>query len=1681
EGNAYLKRAYEAPTSEIEIAIAGIWQDLLHLERVGRHDHFFELGGHSMLVVTFIARLHHLGLTLDVQSVFADPTLTAIAAVLAESKNGAPVMPAAPNLIPKDGASVDAITPAMLPLVTLTQADIDRIVATVPEGIANVQDVYPLAPLQEGILFHHLLEADSDPYLSRVTLAFDNRSQLDAFVDALQRVVNRHDILRTAIVWTGLSQPVQVVYRHARLPIEDLQPEVDGDALATLLRHTDPRRTRRDVQQAPLISLSRIPSPTSDKWLLGLLYHHMVLDHVTLDIVLEEIRALTHGHSDPLPPVVPYRNFVAQVHPDSVARHSEYFRAQLGDVDEPTSPFGILNVQNSGGEVQEAGLLLSDALAMSIREQASRLGVSPAVLFHVAWAQVVAHCSGRHDVVFGTVLLGRLQGARGVNRALGVFINTLPVRIPLGSRSAREVVNDTYKRLSTLLVHEQASLTLAQQCSGVHAPLPLFTALLNYRHSHEAPTADSRAPGPVVEGVSVLSYEERTNYPISLSVDDRGQEFAFRAQCVAGLDPARIVEYMRNAAESLVAALAEESPRPVLSLSIMSAAERQQLLFDWNATDSAHPNDRLIHSLVEAHAAARPEAPALMFEHQSLSYGQLNAKANQLAHHLLSVGIRPDDRIALCIERGLDMVIGLLGILKAGAAYVPLDPEYPSERLGFMLADCAPRAVLTQTALQGLFPAVTARVIALDESTTQAAIAQHSCANPDPAALGLTPQSLAYVIYTSGSSGQPKGVMVEHRHLVASTLARMTTAVSYQRFLLLSSIAFDSSVAGIFGTLSTGGALVVLNRSSARDPQAVQRAILNYHITALLCVPSLAQLILDHLTPDDPPADLETLIVAGESCSPTLREKIKAFTRPIALYNEYGPTETTVWATAYRCEPDDEGAIPIGRPIANTKIYLLDAYRQPVPIGVPGEIYIGGAQVARGYLGRPDLTQERFLPDPFSAAPHARMYKTGDLGRYLPDGNLVFLGRNDSQVKIRGYRIEPGEIEAHLLACPGVRAAAVIAREDRLVAYVVPEERTELSVEHLRARLASELAEYMVPAAYVVLPSLPLTPNGKLDRRALPAPEADAYLKRAYEAPVGEVEIAIASIWRDLLKIQQVGRHDHFFELGGHSLLAVQLISRLRQVLGADVALPDLFATPTLSAFAKRVAAATAPVLPPIQRADRTQRLPLSWSQQRLWFLAQLDPAAGAAYHMPAALRLRGPLDRAALTETLHRIVARHEILRTTFVKTAEGEPIQVIAPVAGGFALSCEDLRNLAEIEQQAHVARASQEEFRRPFDLSRGPLIRGRLLQLADDEHTLLFCQHHIISDGWSVAILVREITTLYAAFSRKLPDPLPPLDIQYADYAVWQRRWLQGETLQTQVDFWRNHLTGAPALLELPTDHPRPALQSYAGASIPLVLPADLTAGLKALSQRHGTTLFMTLFAGWSILLARLSSQNDLVVGTSIANRQRLEIEPLVGFFVNMMALRIRLEDDPTVSQLLARVKSITLAAYAHQDVPFEQVVEAVQPVRALSHSPLFQALLALVNTPESDTQTLPGLELTPLPSASTTTHFDLSLMVSDTGALITGELQYVSELFDPATIERLAGHFCLLLRAMLADDQQRISLLPLLSPAQRQQLLVEWNATAAPYGVEPAHRLFEAQAAAHPDATALRYQELTLSYA
>ncbi|MEO8383507.1 MAG: amino acid adenylation domain-containing protein [Acidobacteriota bacterium] len=1677
--SAVRTREYEAPQGDLEETMAELWQALLRVERVGRHDNFFELGGHSLLAVQLVSRLRAtLNVELPLRTLFATPTLSALAAAVRTA--GASTMG---RILPADRSQ---------PL--------------------------PLSLAQQRIWFLDQLDkAASAAYHMGAALRLLGRLDRDALQATLDRLVARHESLRTRFVAVDGVPYQQIAPADCgfMLRFEDLRALSGDEREATVAARTaEEARAPFDLSEGPLIR-GQLLELAEDEHVLLVTQHHIVGDGWSLGILVREVATLYtafgRGEADPISPLeVQYADYAlwqrSWLQGEALTRQVDFWKNHLAGapallelpLDRPRPALE----SRAGGTVP---VMMPASLTADLRAFSQRHGVTLFMTLLSAWGLLLSRLSGQTDVVIGTPVANRQR--REIENLIGCFVNTLALRLCLAELSTEQLTVASLLaqvKETTLAAFAHQELPFEQVVEAVQpvrslSHSPLFQTMLALNNTNTSGERPLQLPGLTL--TRLANEQNSTQFDLSLVFAEQGERLDAALDYASTLFDRATVERWAAYYVRVLEGMVSDASVAADALPILSDADRRQVVVELNDTQAEYPQDTLIHELFEQQAALRPDAVAVLFEDQSLTYSELDARANQLAHELIALGVRPDDRVAICAERSLEMVVGLLGILKAGGAYLPMDPAYPTERLQYLIEDGAPKVLLTQRALLGRLPVAAMPTLFLDSDELSARLL-HPTSTPSPRQLGLTTHHLAYVIYTSGSTGTPKGVMVEHGSVLNMLTAHagMCGLTARDRVLQSASFGFDSSVAEIFPAWSVGATVVL--RQAEFDPDHFG-SFLNRHRISVVDLPMAVWQQWSHSLSsgaEAAPESLRLVIVSGETL--LSRDAREWFSHPsgsrIALLNNYGPTEATVNATAYFVEPSrlrDGQPIPIGRPIANTQLYILDRRGEPVPAGVEGEIHIGGAGVARGYLNRPQWTAERFLCDPFSADPNARIYRTGDLGRWLADGNLEFRGRNDFQVKLRGFRIELGEIEAVLNACAGVREAVVIAREDvpgdkRLVAYLVADAGVPLQAAELRTALSMRLPEYMLPSAFVALVAMPLTANGKLDRKALPAPDATSLVVREYEAPQGEIETALAAIWQDLLEVPQVGRQDHFFELGGHSLLAVQLVSRIRTALGVELPLRAVFAGPSLSALAGAVGVAGSSTLGRIQRADRTQALPLSLAQQRLWFIDQLDRAASAAYHMSAALRLFGKLDIAALRATLDRLMARHESLRTSF-GVVDGAPHQQFAPEDCGFALTRRDLRDLDEDSRARAETELTAEEARAPFDLSTGPLIRGQLITLAEDEYLLLITQHHIVSDGWSIDVMTREVAALYAAFARGGPDPLPPLEIQYADYAQWQREWLQGDELTRQSEFWTRHLAGAPALLELPTDRVRPAVQSYAGDSVSLVLPEELTGNLRAFSQRHGVTLFMTLLSGWGLLLSRLSGRTDVVIGTPVANRQRREVENLIGFFVNTLALRLRFEEQPSVEALLAQVKESTVAAFAHQELPFEQVVEALQPQRSQSHSPLAQVTFTWDNLERGrtddnrshgDALTAADLVLAPVNRAHETTQVDLQLLLSDGGLAVTGRLVYATALFDRATIERWVAYYVRVLEAMVADASAAVDTLPLLSASERQQQLSAFNATEAAYPEgQLIHELFEQQVSTQPDAVAVLYEDESLTYA
>jgi amino acid adenylation domain-containing protein len=1381
---------------QTEETLARLWAELLGLERIGRHDNFFELGGHSLLIVQMLERLRRAGMTAKVREVYESPTLADLAKTLTREIEQFEVPP---NRIP---AGTEVITPQMLPLADLEPQQIQQIVRNVPGGAENVQDIYPLAPLQEGILFHHLLdEQGGDTYVLPMLLSVESKAKLEELTRALQAVIDRHDVLRTAVLWEGLPRPLQVVYRRAALPVKQLRLDSERDPLEQLKERMRPEHQRLDLRAAPLMQLQIAVDLNGSQWYALLQLHHLVCDNKSLVTLLAELMAYLEGREVELPEPMPYRNHVA--HALTYARSSDaeaYFRAKLGDISEPTVPFGLLDVHGVATRIESHSEPLDLTLSKRVRTQSRRFGVSAATVFHAAWALVVARTSGRDDVVFGSVLLGHLQGSAGAQPGIGMFINTLPLRVQLNGLTARTLVEETQRGLIELLNYEQVSLADVQQCSRLSATDPLFTALLNYRHS----AADFGSKVYNAPGIQLIASQSWTNYPLMLSVDDLGSGFALGADVDKRIDARRVIGYMHASVQSLVDALEREPQRPALNLLAMRESDRKEVLQLFNATATPYRQDRSVPELFGEQARSTPGAAAVVHAGEVWTYAQLNEGANQLARYLRDRGVRPEGLVGVCLDRGSLMVMALLGILKAGGAYIPLDPNYPAERLQYMLKDAAPRLVLTQTRVAVALPQGVREIVRLDEKLEE--IRGYSPSEVVASEVGVSAEHLIYVIYTSGSTGRPKGTAMAHRSMVnlIEWHRRSFGSGAGQRVLQFAALSFDVAFQEVFTTLCTGGTLVLLDEWVRPDAHALMHLLRSQSVTRLFVPPLMLQTLAEHARSSGVvPESLRDVITAGEQLR--ISAEIVEFFRGLPgcrLHNHYGPTETHV-VTALTLAGECGGwpSLPsIGRPIANAQIYIVDERRQPVPIGVAGEIYIGGAGVARGYLSRPDLTEQRFLPDSFSPEPQARMYKTGDLGRWRADGTIEYLGRNDDQVKIRGFRIELGEIEAQLTRHEQVREAAVVAREEesgqkRLIAYLTRRGERELSVENMREHLKALLPEYMVPSAFMVLEKLPLTSSGKLDRRALPAPDLEAYIMRQYEPPRGEVEEVLARIWQDLLHVERIGRHDNFFELGGHSIMAVRMVARARS-LYYGLTLKHVYTYKTLTLIADHLDKDPGSAQIAIQHSTENRYTSTNNSNrdtldlnligvQSIGFYWQYDKPSHDL--TGKAFELHDKIDRRAFSSAVLEIINNWDVFKISFSNANNVWRMKMHSDFYARDTTRIIQFKECSESDLDLTFNELYEKSVN-SFDLTNNPLIRFIVTSTHTGSATrIAVLMHHALADEISCQILISNLIKIYAHYAGSRTPYKLPQPTSMADYVAWLSSRLHSPDLDEKLMYW------------------------------------------------------------------------------------------------------------------------------------------------------------------------------------------------------------------------------------------------------------------------------------------------------
>ncbi|HEX3528265.1 MAG TPA: amino acid adenylation domain-containing protein, partial [Thermoanaerobaculia bacterium] len=1540
-----------------------------------------------------------------------------------------------------------------------------------------VAEGFRLSP-QQGRLWE--LQKDGEqPYRSVCTVRLEGPLAPQRFQAAVERVVARHEILRTTFrIPPAMALPLQVIeegggiaFRHYDL--RGLDSVTKEARLAGLMSDMD--RLAFDLAGGPLLHVTVASLSLSEHRLLIAL-PTLCADVASLRNLVRELGEAHQGLDQEDP--VQYADIAEALNEllesEETAAGREYWRQLRMPEARAKLPFESASVAGRGPWPARIVSGVEPDLWASVKLLARQSKCSLPTVLLSAWAALLVRLTGETEQTIAVGYDGRTY--EGLDKACGLFARDLPVRCEFQADLPFAAALVTVELEKSVAGRWQDSFSWGLLAASERAAKAVD---LPFAFDFED-AATSFAIGDLmfhVDRLTGVASRPKLRLVCRVQDDEVAIELDYDGSVLRAVD-------VRLAAERFLILLrdaVDHPEKPVGELRFLAVGERHQIVLELNDTERNHLGEECLHRLVEGQCDRTPCLTAVAFADRTLTYAELDADANQLARKLIRMGVGPNGIVAICMERSLEMVVSLLGVLKAGGAYLPLDPSYPAERLSSILADAMPSLVLGQERLRHALPHDRVPFIAVDMEAE--ANREEFSLRPTTSVDG---DDLAYVIYTSGSTGHPKGVMVSHRAIRNRLLWMRDNhpLAAGDRVLQKTPHSFDASIWEFFLPLVCGARLVMAQPDGHQDSSYLVRAVIEHEITVLQLVPSMLRVVVEERELAAC-ACLRRVFCGGEALTGDLIDKLSARI-DAELHNLYGPTEAAIDVAHWICHPEDrKGIVPIGRPLDNVRIHLLDGRLEPAPFGVAGELYIGGVNLARGYLGRPDLTAERFVPDRFGLQSGGRLYRTGDLVRRRPDGTLDFLGRIDHQVKVRGFRIELGEIEAILRRHSAVSNAVVTLREDspgkpRLVAYYVTSADAEVSAAELRDLAQRVLPAYMVPGVFVRLRALPVLPNGKLNHRALPPPDENLLGAGADSGDFQSLtEQVLVTIWSDLLAIDRVGIHDNFFALGGHSLAATQMAARLRSVFGAEVSLRTFFDRPTIAELAGVIEQARLAgrglLSPPIVPAGRNRDLPLSFAQQRLWFLDQLQPG-NPAYNIRLANRLVGKLSPGVLRQTLQEIVRRHESLRTT-IQGVGGQPIQAIAPDLE-VLLPVVDLRGIPEAKRDALTHELAAEESRRTFDLSQGPLIRATLLQTLGEEHLALITMHHVIGDGWSTGVLVREVAEIYLAFSHGLPSPLPELPIQYADFACWQREWLTGEILEAQLAFWRERLADLP-VLQLPTDHPRPTIQSVRGAAHPLRLDRELTEGLKALGRRQGASLFMTLLAGFSALLSRHTGSRDLAVGCPVANRTRAEVENLIGFFANTLVLRTDLSGDPPFRALLKRASEGVLEASVYQDLPFERLVDALQVERDLSQNPLFQVMLVVQNAPKRVIE-IAGLTMSSLLLQTGTAKFDLTLDFTETSAGLYGVLEYNADLFEPATLERMAGHLVTLLQGAAAEPDLLLSELPLLTGAEANQMLVLWNDTGTAYPDGLLHTLIEAQVARSPRAVALEFAGECLSY-
>ncbi|MES2078618.1 MAG: non-ribosomal peptide synthase/polyketide synthase, partial [Pseudomonadota bacterium] len=1621
--------------SDLQQRIAAIWCEQLQLAQVAGDDHFFLLGGNSITATQVVARLREsLGLELNLRLLFEAPTLAAFAAAVAQ--------------LQQDGGVAQGAMHAL-----------------------SRQEDLPQSLAQNRLWITWQLDPHSSAYTIPGALHLRGELDEDSLRHSFQQLIQRHEALRTRF-YERDGQAFQRVEATAdfELPVIDLSdlPNAVREARAQQVRE-DQARSPFDLETGPLLRVTLVRLGDEEHQLLVTL-HHIIADGWSLNILIDEFSRLyaaaAQGQSLELPPLAlqyaDYGSWQRQWLAEGEGqRQLTYWTAQLGDehpaLNLATDHPRAAQHRHSASRHRQR---LDARLSAAIRQTAQAHDSTPFMLLLATFQTLLYRYSGQRDIRIGVPNANRPR--HETQGLIGFFINTLVLRAELDGRLPfNQLLAATRETTLAAQAHQDLPFEQLLEAFPQAREQGLFQVMFN--HQQRDLSALRRLPGLLADELPWHSREAKFDLQLH-SEEDRNGRLSLSFDYADELFDCATIQRLAEHFIHLLHAVCAQPQHAIGDLPLMQADEQQP----WSEAPCAPAR----HWLPELLNQQTSDATALVWQDGSLTFAQLHTQANRLAHYLRDKGIGPDVCVAIAAERSPQLLIGLLAIIKAGGAYVPLDPDYPAERLAYMLKDSGVQLLLTQTALLPQLPSAEGVcVIAMDSL--------HLDSWPTQApGLHLHGDNLAYVIYTSGSTGQPKGVGNTHGALAERLQWMQATYQLNETDVLMQKapISFDVSVWECFWPLITGCRLVLAGPGEHRDPHRIAQLVQEHGVTTLHFVPPLLQLFIDEPLAAEC-TSLRRLFSGGEALPAELRNRVLARLPAVQLHNRYGPTETAINVTHWQCAASDGERSPIGRPLGNVICRVLDEQLNPLPAGVPGELCIGGIGLARGYLGRAGLTAERFVADPLGAA-GTRLYRTGDRARWNADGVLEYLGRLDQQVKLRGFRVEPEEIEARLLAQAGIAQAVVLVRDAQLIGYYTAD--AELDEQRVKIALAAELPEYMVPALLMRLDAMPLSPSGKLDRRALPEP---VWQTREHVEPHTPLQLHIAAIWREVLGLPRIGLRDDFFALGGHSLLATQIISRTRQACDVELPLRTLFEASELGDFAEQVgliqAAGQRNQQTAIAKVDRSQPVPLSYSQQRMWFLWQMEPDS-PAYNVGGMARLRGVLDVGRFEAALQALIMRHETLRTTF-PSVDGVACQKVSAQTN-VRMDWQDFSALNEPQRQQRLQQLADVEAHTPFNLETGPLLRACLVKAGEQEHYLVLTLHHIVTEGWAMDIFARELSALYEAFIDERDSPLPALPVQYLDYSVWQRQWMEAGERQRQLDYWTAQLGNEHPLLELPGDRPRPPVQSHRGELYRFDLSDELAARVRAFNAQHGLTLFMTMTATLAVLLYRYSGQTDLRIGAPVANRIRPESEGLIGAFLNTQVLRCQLTGQMRVSELFEQVRHTVIEGQSHQDLPFDHLVEALQPPRSAAYNPLFQVMCNVQRWEFQQSRQLAGMTVEYLANDARATKFDLNLEVTDLDHRLGCCLTYSTDLFDEPRIARMAEHWRNLLEALVADPGQRLSELPLLSADEQRALQDSLGVEKGEHRLDQCiHQLFSQQASQRPEAPALTFAGVTLSYA